>query len=136
MNNKEYLDYHLDMWGELWVAKYYPDDYEPEYSEGLIKEFNPRELGLPPAENLRTEEQVKDKLNILFRELQNLEIYDWAVYAPGFETWRPREDCSDKTNELIEVYEEYNKRYGPGTNLEWFEKQPFLTRTIDWLQEQ
>ena len=85
---------------------------------------------------MRTEEQVIEKLNILFGELRNLEIYESAMYVTGFETWRPRDDCSGKTNELIEVYQEYNKRYGPGTNLEWHEKEPFLTRTIDWLLEQ
>ena len=137
VNNEDFLDFCLSDWETRWSAYLDPDAPKPEYTDEVIQVFNPEALGMPQAEELDSVEELDEALVVMFRFRQYWSIEDGIMLIQGWEDYQLQDDCSKRTNELVDVYSGYNYAYvGPSTYVKWMEMGNFLTRTAEWLESQ
>ena len=66
VNNREFLDWTLSDWDQSFMATRMQMP-RPDFSEKMLETFMPADLERPPAENIRTIEQLDAAVEVLFK---------------------------------------------------------------------
>ena len=88
VNNEDFLDFCLSDWETRWSAYLDPDAPKPEYTDEVLQVFNPEALGMPPAEELDSVDELDKALKVMFRFRQYWSIEDAIMLIQGWEDYQ------------------------------------------------
>ena len=77
VNNRAFLDWTVADWPSSWLGQ--RGEPLPDFSKEVLEAFMPSELGKPPAQNLRTTEELEKAVEVLYRWLVNWGLQDGVL---------------------------------------------------------